>query len=319
MNAREQRFSRIRQAVLAAGGYPATSHWIETPHGLQHYVDEGPRDADPILFVHGNPTWSFLWRRALARFAPVHRVLAIDHLGCGMSDQPQDFDYHLASHRDNLTRFVAALDLRRVTLVVHDWGGAIGLGAAVREPGRFARVVAMNTAAFPATFAGARVPLRIRACRIPLLGPLMVRGLNAFALAALATAMQHPGRLRFEERKAMLAPYADWKGRIAIQRFVEDIPLESGHPSWAALREVEQGLQRLAHLPWLLAWGERDWCFTPQFRRQFEQRLPNVCSVPLEDAGHWVIEDEPGSVLGAMEEFLAGRRADVLSPRAIHA
>ena len=143
--------------------------------------------AKRILCVHGNPTWSFYWRRVIERFSPSHRVVAIDHIGCGRSDKPprDQFDYSLASHRDNLIALIDHLDLQRITLLAHDWGGAIGLSSMLERQDRLERIILLNTGAFPPPY----VPWRIAACRIPLLGTLGVRGLNLFARAAVPMAM----------------------------------------------------------------------------------------------------------------------------------
>ncbi len=279
--------------------YPFPSHTFETPAGRIAYLDEGPREAPVLLCVHGNPTWSFLWRDVVAAFRGTHRVVAPDHLGCGLSDKPQGWSYRLADHVDNLARLVAHLDLRRITLLVHDWGGPIGLGAALREPDRVERLVVTNTGAFPAP----AIPLRIAVCRLPLLGPLAVRGFNAFSRAATFMTTVHglPGVVA----EGYLYPYRSWADRVAVQRFVEDIPLDAGHPSWPTLLEIERGLPRLADRPGLILWGEQDWCFTPWFRREFERRLPKLRSVPFADAGHLVLEDARGRALERLREALA--------------
>ncbi len=305
MSPSEARVARVR-ALLARDtcGYPAASRWLETPHGKLHYVDEGPRAAPVLVFVHGNPTWSFAWRRAIARFSPTHRVVALDHLGCGLSDLAPQFPARLADHALNLRRLIAALDLTRITLVVHDWGGAIGLLAALDELDRLEGVVALNTAAFLPTFDGATAPWRIRACRAPLVGPLLVRGANVFLRAALSMALVRPERLSAHERALYLAPHGEWSERRSIMRFVEDIPLAPRHASWPALERLDRSLERLADLRWQLIWGERDFCFTPRYRREFERRFPRAASVPLGDAGHWVFEDQPQAVLDALERFV---------------
>ncbi|MEM7560023.1 MAG: alpha/beta fold hydrolase, partial [Planctomycetota bacterium] len=129
-----------------------------------HYVEQGPEDAEQtIVCVHGNPTWSFYYREILKQCSEQHRVIAVDHIGCGMSDKPQKYAYCLERHIGNLTRLIETLDLKRITLLVHDWGGAIGLGAALKVPQLIERFVILNTAAFPPPY----VPLRIAACRIP--------------------------------------------------------------------------------------------------------------------------------------------------------
>lgn len=263
--------------------YPFASHYLPTEAGRLHYVSEGR--GRPVLFVHGNPTWSFYWRKAIAACAPSHHAVAIDHLGCGLSDKPQDWTYRLADHVANLERLVLHLDLHDITLVVHDWGGAIGLGVATRHPDRFRDFVVTNTAAFRAP----RIPWRIALCRTPGLGEWAVRGLNGFAGAAVYMATERG--LSPVARAGLLAPYDAWSSRIATHRFVLDIPMSPDHPSWATLAEVEAGLPALAHKPMRLVWGEADWCFTPWFRQEFERRFPSAQSFPLPGVGHYVAED----------------------------
>lgn len=279
--------------------YPFESHFLRIGAHSLHYLDEGPRDAPALLLVHGNPTWSFVWREAVARFRGRFRVVAPDHLGCGLSDKPQQWSYRLADHVGNLERLALELDLREVTLAVHDWGGAIGMGFATRHSERIARLVVFNTAAFR----GARLPLRIAICRLPLLGPLAVRGLNGFAQAALRMATAK--RLEPAVAQGLLAPYGSWADRIAILRFVEDIPMRPAHPSWSTLVEIEDGLGRLRGKPMLILWGERDWCFTPVVREEWQRRFPAAEVHALTNAGHYVMEDARERVLEAMEGFLS--------------
>jgi haloalkane dehalogenase len=248
--------------------------------------------------VHGNPTWSFYWRGLVTGLRDEHRVVAPDHLGCGLSDKPQDWSYRLADHVENLSRLVLELDLRDITLGVHDWGGVIGLGVAVRHPERFRRLLIFNTAAFR----GKKLPLRLAVCRWPIFGPLAVRGLNAFCLAA--TFMATERGLKGIVRDGYLAPYGSWQDRIAVLRFVQDIPFETRHPSYSALVEIEEGLGKLADRPTLIVWGERDWVFTPAFREEFERRFPGARSIPLTDAGHLVVEDAPERVLEEVRGFI---------------
>ncbi len=282
--------------------YPFESHYVgvggATPEVRMHYVDEG--EGRPVLLVHGNPTWSFHWRRLICELRQRHRCIAPDHIGCGLSDKPQDYDYRLARRIDDLCLLLERLELADVTLVAQDWGGAIGLGAAVRMPERFSRLVLLNTAAFRSH----RMPWRIRVCRTPVLGALAVRGANAFVRAALSMAMEHPERLTAQECAGIAAPYDSWANRVAIQRFVDDIPMAAGHPSYSTLVDVEQGLRTLTHLPVQLIWGMRDWCFTPAFLDRFLEYFPNAEVHRLEDAGHWVMEDAPDDVIGNVMRFL---------------
>ena len=274
------------------------SAFLELPAGRMHYEDAGPRGGETLLCLHGNPTWSFFYRRVLERFSDERRVVAPDHLGCGRSDKPLEWSYRLADHVANLERLVLALDLREITLVLHDWGGAIGMGLARRHPGRIARLVILNTAAFPSP----RMPWRIRACRTPVVGPYLVRHWNAFAGLAPRLAVER--RLPAEVRAQFLAPYDTPAHRIAIERFVLDIPMSPAHPSWSELEETGRGLAQFADRPVCIVWGEKDWCFTPEFREEWMRRFPKAEVHRLEHAGHWLLEDEPEEALRFVREFL---------------
>ncbi|MFO1096299.1 MAG: alpha/beta fold hydrolase [Planctomycetaceae bacterium] len=268
--------------------------------GLRYaYIDEGPHDAPPLLFVHGNPTWSFAWRNLIRSLSGEFRCVAVDHIGCGRSDKPQQYEYTLDQHIRNLCRLIETLDLRDITLVAHDWGGCIGMGAAGQMPERFSRFVLMNTAAFRST----RMPLRIAVCRWPVLGALGVRGFNLFARAALFMAVNKRALPRAVQR-GLLAPYDSWAHRIAIHRFVLDIPMSAEHPSYGTLVAVEESLSKQSGKPMLLAWGMRDWCFTPAFLAEWRQRFPQAEVAEFADAGHYLFEDEPEGLTMVVQEFL---------------
>jgi len=279
--------------------YPFESRRLDLDGLGYHYLDEGV--GPPLLFVHGNPTWSFYWRNLILAFRDRFRAIAVDHMGCGLSDKPQRYSYTLSRHVANLDRLIEQLDLRDVTLVAHDWGGAIALGAALQQPERVGRLVLFNTGAFPPPF----IPLRIRACRTPLLGSVALRGLNLFARAALRMAVEKPERMTPAVRAGLLAPYDNWAHRVAVDGFVRDIPMSPRHPTWQTLAEIEAGLPTLAHLPSLLVWGMRDWCFTPECLRRFECVFPQAEVHRLEDAGHYVVEDAHETIVPLVERFLA--------------
>ncbi len=283
-----------------AAEYPFESHFLDVSGGSLHYVDEGPRDGDPILFLHGNPTWSFLWRDLVARLRETHRCVAIDHIGCGLSAKPADWRYTLAAHAENVLAVVERLDLERVTLVVHDWGGAIGLSTVGRASGRFARLMVLNTAAFPGP-----MPLRIRACRAPIVGPFLVEHMNAFAGLLPHFGVATPARLSATARAGFAYPYRTAADRRAIRRFVEDIPTSSSHPSWNELAAASQAVARFVAKPVSIVWGQRDWCFTPRFRAQWQSRLPAAKVVPIESAGHLVTEEAPREVEAELRSLLA--------------
>lgn len=293
-----------RRALLApfAGEYPFESHDFDLGDGLRyHYLDEGPRDGEVLLFVHGNPTWSFAWRHAILALSDRYRCIAVDHIGCGLSDKPARYEYRLAQHIENLERLVRALDLKRITLVLHDWGGPIGLGFAGRNLERIARLVLFNTSAFT----GSRAPWRIRACRAPGFGALAVRGFNAFAVAATVMAVERHERMTPAVRRGYLAPYDSFAHRIATLRFVQDIPLSRSHPSFATLEAIENSLPAFAGLPICLIWGGLDWCFTPEHFARFQQVWPAAEAHLDERAGHYVFEDARERALRWIEKFLA--------------
>jgi haloalkane dehalogenase len=280
--------------------YPFVSRELTVAGLRYHYLDEGT--GETLLFVHGNPTWSFYWRNLIVALRDRYRCVAPDHIGCGLSDQPApgDYDFCLGRRISDLVQLAEQLDLRRVTLVAHDWGGAIGMGAAAARPDRFARFVLLNTAAFRAD----RCPLRIQACRWPLVGRLGVQGLNLFARAALWMAVCHRERITPAVRAGLLAPYGSWRRRAAIYQFVRDIPLSPRHPSYARLAEIEAGLAQFQDRPVCLIWGMRDWCFTPYFLERFQQFFPAAQSHRLADAGHYVVEDAHERIVPIMEKFL---------------
>lgn len=253
-----------------------------------------------LLLVHGNPTWSFYWRELIRALAPRYRMIAVDHMGCGLSDKPRNYPYRLAQHIENLTQLVERLDLRDVTLVAHDWGGPIGLGAALAARPRFGRFVLCNTAAFRSR----SMPWRIRACRIPLVGRLAVQGFNAFARAALSMAVCHHERMTPSVRAGLLAPYDTWSHRQAIYRFVKDIPMSAAHPSYRTLLGIEERLVELNWQPWMFLWGMRDWCFTGDFLEQFLTIFPDAEVHRFADAGHYVIEDAHERIAPVLDDFI---------------
>ena len=276
--------------------YPFQPRYCEVDGHRLAYLDEG--SGPPVVMVHGNPSWSYLYRNLVLALRDRYRCIVPDHLGCGFSDKPQHAPYRLGNHLDNLERLLAALDLGPVRLVVHDWGGAIGMGWAGRHPERVAGAVLLNTAAFPSP----RLPLRIAVCRWPLLGALLVRGFNGFARAAVHMAVTR--QMRPEIAAGFLAPYDSWRHRIALHRFVEDIPMRPAHPSWATLTAIERSLAAI-DCPLLLCWGGRDFCFDTTFYDEWRRRFPRAEAYLFPEAGHYVLEDALTKALPAIERFLA--------------
>jgi cis-3-alkyl-4-acyloxetan-2-one decarboxylase len=285
---------------MLSPAYPFGSHWIELPAGRMHYLDEGPKDAPVLLMLHGNPTWSFYYRNLVRNFSDTHRTIAPDHLGCGLSDKPQDYAYTLANHIENLERLIDRLELRSVTFVLHDWGGAIGMGLAVKRPELVDRFVILNTAAFPSE----RMPWAIGLCRIPGFGALTIRGFNAFARGALMSCVVHRERLTPEVKAGYLMPYDSWRNRVATLRFVQDIPMNEQHPGYPLLVDIGEKIGRFDRHPMLICWGAKDFVFDDWFFGEWKRRFPRAFANYFIDAGHYVLEDAHERIVPRMREFL---------------
>lgn len=284
--------------------YPFESNYLQLDQVRMHYVDEGPPSSEsslgPVLMVHGNPTWSFYYRHLVQSLKNRRRAIAIDHIGCGLSDKPTEYDYCLQQHIDNLCHLVDELDLSNVTLVAHDWGGAIGLGTLLARQERFRRIVLLNTGAFPPPY----IPFRIRVCRWPVIGKVGLQGFNLFAKAAVTMATERPGGLPANVAAGMLAPYDNWSNRIATYQFVKDIPLSKSHRTWSVLDSIESQLSELTAMPKLLMWGMKDWCFRPECLDRFVTHWPDAEVHRYDDGGHYVLEDKRDQILPAVSEFL---------------
>lgn len=270
----------------------------------QHYVDEGDAHAPAVLMLHGNPTWSFYFRQLIPALSGRHRVIVPDHAGCGLSQTPslKHFPYTLDAHVDALEALIDSLDLQgQITLVLHDWGGMIGMAYAARHPQRIGRIVAMNTAAFHMPPA-AKLPWQIRLARNKFLGQTLVQGCNAFALGAARMCVTNP--LSEDVRAAYLAPYGSWHERLAVRRFVEDIPISPGDPSYATVSQAQNGLWQFRQTPVLLCWGMQDFVFDRTFLERWLAYLPQAAVHRFADAGHWILEDAGSAVVPLITAFL---------------
>lgn len=285
------------------GLYPFESRWLELPAGRLHYVDEGK--GEPLVFVHGNPSWSILFRHLISDLRSGYRCVALDHIGMGLSDKPGDdrYDYALSSRVDDLERLLDHLGLDRdLTLVVHDWGGMIGFAYASRHPEKVKRLVVTNTAAF-LNPKGMLLPWQLKLGRDSRLGALLIRGFNAFALGATYLCCRRP--MPPELRAAYCAPYGSWAERIATLRFVQDIPLVPGDRSYAVVKEVQDGLARFAKTPMMICWGERDFVFDGKFLEEWIRRFPEAEVHRFPEAGHYLLEDAGPEIAALARRFLA--------------
>lgn len=282
--------------------YPFDGRFVEVGGLRLHCLDEGR--GHPVVMVHGNPTWSFYYRELVKALRGDHRCIVPDHIGCGLSDKPASvaYPYTLERRVEDLLAVLAQLvPTGPFTLVVHDWGGMIGLAAASRFPERVARLVVLNTAAFglPET---KRFPARLGLIRNSGLGAFLVLRLNAFARGAtfMATARGLPPAVK----AAYTAPYDTPEHRIATLRFVQDIPLAPGEPGYDLVKDVGDQLgARFARTPTLICWGAQDWVFDDHFLRVWREKLPHAEVHRWEDAGHYVLEDRRDDVIARVQDF----------------
>lgn len=279
--------------------YPFSHNFFETESGRIHYVDTGTGERGNVVLLHGNPSWSFLWRDLIKELsARGFRCIAPDHIGMGLSDKPQKF-LHLADRIAHVEALLAHLGIEKFSLCVHDWGGAIGSGAATRSPGKIEKLVITNTAAFRSL----NIPKRIAVCKIPVFGPFIVKAFNAFAWPA--TFMSVRKKLSAAVKAGFLFPYRTFRSRTAVANFVRDIPLTPKHPTYATLSEIENTLPRLAEKPMLIAWGGLDFCFDDTFFNGWKQRFPNAETLYTPDAGHYLLEDAGEKLVPAIADFLS--------------
>ena len=274
-------------------------------HGLRyHYLDEG--SGAPVVMVHGNPSWSFYYRRLVEALSDSYRTIVPDHIGCGLSDKPCDsaYAYTLESRVADLEALLDHLGIAGgVTLVLHDWGGMIGMTYATRHPERIARLVILNTAAFRLP-ASKPFPWPLWVCRNTPLGTFLVRGLNLFCRGTAFIGCKHH-RITSAVRNAYLAPYDSWANRIAIHRFVQDIPLRPGDRCYEVVCDVERLLDRLTDVPMLIAWGMKDFVFDRHFLDEWVRRFPGAEVHRFPRAGHYILEDEGDEIVPLVRQFLA--------------
>jgi haloalkane dehalogenase len=279
--------------------YPFESHTHSLGDYRMHYLDEG--QGEPLLFLHGNPTWSFYYRNLILGLRDQYRCIAPDHIGCGLSDKPQKYPYTLKTHIDNIDSLIESLELDGITLVLHDWGGAIGMGLAVRHPEKIKRLVLFNTAAFLSE----NIPFSIDICRLAGIGPVAIRMFNAFARGAIRRACMHRERMTRQVKAGYLAPYNSYANRIANLRFVQDIPMTPDVPSYPVVRAIQERLTDFRDRPSLIMWGMQDFCFDETYLKSWKEYLPNAQVYEFPDAGHYVVEDAHERILPLMQDFLA--------------
>lgn len=288
--------------AVTAHPFPYARRTLEVGGQEMAYVDEG--SGPPVVMVHGNPTWGFAFRSFIEALRHDHRVVVPDHIGMGRSARPDPGAYPFTLRRRiaDLTELLdKVVPEGRVDLIVHDWGGAIGLAWATAHPDRVGRVLVMNTAAFPLP-PGERLPDLLRVARTPP-GRLASRWLAAFNVGVLLVGPRR--RLPWAVIGGYLTPYRRPADREAVVRFVDDIPLSEDDPSWWPLVGTGAALDTLADREIVVCWGMRDPAFTPRLLEEWRRRLPGAQIVRFPNAGHLVFEDAPGPLTRIAEELFA--------------
>jgi haloalkane dehalogenase len=276
-------------------GYPFESRTFDVPAGRLHYVDEGSRD--PIVMVHGNPTWSYLYRHLIKRLRPEYRCVAMDHIGFGLSDKPRDWSYLPVDHAANLTALIEGLGLKNITLVVQDWGGPIGLSYAVTHPENVARLIIMNTWAWPVN----RDPYYIAFSGFvggPI-GRMLIRRYNFFARTIMRQAFGDKRKLTVAAHEHYLRALADPEDRTGCLVFPKQI---IGSTPWLA--QLWDNMSRLNGIPTLIVWGMKDIAFREKELIRWERTFPEARSIRLSSAGHFVQEEAPEELAEAVVPFL---------------
>nr|WP_187257379.1 alpha/beta fold hydrolase [Flavihumibacter stibioxidans] len=246
--------------------------------------------------LHGNPTWSFYYRELVQKLSPFYHCLVPDHIGCGYSDKPGDkeYSYTLEQRVNDLEQFLQRKNITtNIHLVLHDWGGIIGMAYAHRHPGSIKKIVVMNTAAFHLP-EGKPFPIALRLARTwP--GAFMIRAFNAFSgIAAYEGAKRI--RLPKEVRQGLVAPYNSWKNRIATLRFVQDVPLKPGDPGYDMVTAMQENLYRFRKTPMLIAWGMKDMVFDRHILDKWVCYFPGALVHRFEDSGHYILEDQQEAI-----------------------
>jgi cis-3-alkyl-4-acyloxetan-2-one decarboxylase len=297
-------------ATPAFPEYPFTPQRVAIRPGVAlSYLDEGPRDGEVIVMLHGNPSWSYYWRHLVLGLRGRYRCIVPDHVGMGLSDKPDDapgavprYDYTLQSRIDDLATLLDTLGIRGpVTLAVHDWGGMIGFGWALSHMAQVKRLVILNTAVFPLP-AAKPMPWQLTLGRDSRAGGVLIRALNLFARGAawFGTRRGLPAAVR----AAYIAPYRGWKQAIATLRFMQDIPLGDGDRAWPLVRDVGRRLPEFADRPAFIGWGMRDFVFDWHFLDGVRDALPQAEVHAFADAGHYVLEDTHELLVPGIRAFL---------------
>ncbi len=283
--------------------YPFESNFLDVEGHDLHYIDKG--EGRPVIMVHGNPTWSFYFRNLIQELSQDYRAIAMDHIGCGFSDKPdaKNYDYTLESRVRDLDTLINSLDLKeKISFIVHDWGGMIGLAWAVDHIDRVDKIIITNTSGF---FLPEEKEFPFLLWLVKYIRPFAVPavlGFNAFAKVALLLCSKKG--LSKKVKKGLVAPYNSWKNRVATLKFVQDIPIDKKDKSFYMVEHVDKNLKKLDASQLMFLWGAKDFVFDLAFLNEFRRRFPGAKTRVFHDAGHYLFEDKKKETMDEIKAFL---------------
>ncbi len=276
--------------------YPFDHHTLEVTGGRMHYVDEG--EGEPIVFVHGTPTWSFVWRQQLKSLSRSFRCIAPDHIGFGLSEKPTDFAYTPESHAENLEKLIHHLGLKNITLVVHDFGGPIGLRYALRHPENVKNIVILNTWMW--SLADENRIIKISRFMAGGIGRFLYLQLGFSAKILLPQGYHESKHLTKDIKLHYQKPLSTATSRMGTWQFAKAL-----HESSPYFAELWQQREKLRTINKLILWGEKDKLLPINFLDTWQQEFPDAKTIKYK-AGHFLQEERGGEVADAIRDFIVG-------------
>ncbi len=285
------------------------SHAIEIEKYFMHYLDEGSKDDSTpvVILLHGNPTWSFYYRGLIEKLKNNFRVIVPDYLGCGLSSNPLDKQMRAADRIRHLQELTKQLGLKKYSLVMHDWGGSLGTGLAQSDVSAVDRIVYLNTTLTETE----SLPKIIKVAAKPYIGKFLTKFTKRFL--KFTTEWGVCKKLSKEVKKGYLYPYQTMARRTSIWDFVDDIPFDSGHPTYSLMLELAENLQSLSEIPVQIVWGLKDPCFHREMLNKVSQHFPQAKILEIPQASHLVLEDAPELAEKTISNFLLENREKLIA------
>jgi len=277
--------------------FPFASWFLDTSRGRVHYVDEGPREGEVVVLVHGTPSWSFEYRHLIPVLARTRRVIAVDHLGFGLSERPADFPYTPEAHTQVLREVIDRLQLTRFALAVHDYGGPIALPIAVAEPERISSLLLMNTWFWD--LETDREFLRLARFAASFVGRFLYRWFNASLRLMMPSAYADRRKLTLRIHAQYLAPFRSRADRVSVLWTLARSLVTSSK----SFGRIWDGRGRLGSIPSLVVWGLGDSALKPYMLERVRAALPHARVEMLSGVGHWPQEEAPDEVARLCDGF----------------